>query len=163
MRIVILFLIATISLMALNSGKVVTVIDGDTIMLKKRNGKVVKCRLIGLDTFETKVNHRAFKQLESLKLIHPRKKHSIKEVLFWGYKAKEFVEKKILYKDVYYTFYKLDQYGRELIYISTINYLLIRYGLALQYPTNLLGSRLKRHLLKASKEANLEKRGLHGK
>jgi len=164
MKKVFLFLIAvTVSLMAWDNGKVVTVIDGDTVMLKKESGEVVKCRLAGLDTFETKVNHRAFKQLETLKLIHPKSKHTIKEVLRWGWKAHEFTKKRVLHKDVQYHFYKKDRYGRDLIYIKNLNYLLIRYGLAVQYPTNLLHPKRKAFLLEASKEANLEKRGFYAK
>lgn len=162
-KIVLMMMFAVVSLMAWDNGKVVTVIDGDTVMLKKESGEVVKCRLIGLDTFETKVNHRAFKQLETLKLIHPKKKHSIKEVLCLGWKAHEFTKKRVLNKKVEYHFYKKDQYGRDLIYIKSLNYLLIRYGLAVQYPTNLLHPKRKAFLFGASKEANLEKRGFYAK
>ena len=163
-KILTIMLIATISIMASwDIGKVVTVIDGDTIMLKKQSGEVIKCRLVGLDTFETKVNHRTFKQLETLKLIHPFKKHSIKEVLFWGYQAKTFVADRILNKEINYHAYKLDQYGRLLIYIKNLNYALIRTGLAVQYPTNLLHPKRKAFLLQASREANLEKRGFYAK
>ena len=163
MRKILLFLAVTVSLMAWQTGKVVAVIDGDTVLIKKSREKVVKCRLIGLDTFETKVNHRTFKQLNTLKDIHPRKTHSVKEVLFWGYKAKEFVKSRILHKEVQYYSYGFDQYDRELIYIKNINYLLIRYGLALQYPTNLMHVERKKFLLEASREANKEKRGFYEK
>jgi len=161
MKKVFLLIVATVSLMAWNTGRVVTVIDGDTVMLKKESGEIVKCRLVGLDTFETKVNHRTFKQLRTLKLIHPHKAHTIKEVLFWGYKARDFVSSRILHKEVHFHSYGVDQYDRELIYIKNINYLLIRYGLAVQYPTNLLHPKRKAFLLEASKEANLEKRGFY--
>ena len=136
-------------------------IDGDTVMIKKSRANVIKCRLVGLDTFETKVNHRTFKQLDFLKMVHPKKMHSVKEVLKWGYRAKEFVKKRVMYKDVEYHSYGLDQYGRELIYIKNINYLLIRYGLAVQYPTNLMHQKRKAFLLEASRKANLEKRGFY--
>jgi len=163
MKKIILFLAVTASLMAWNTGKVVTVIDGDTVLIKKSRANIIKCRLVGLDTFETKVNHRTFKQLEFLRQIHPKKIHSVKEVLKWGYKAKDFVKSRTLHKEVLYHSYGLDQYGRELIYIKNINYLLIRYGLAVQYPTNLLHPERKAFLLEASKSANLEKRGFYEK
>ena len=163
MKKIILFLAVTASLMAWEHGKVVTVIDGDTIMLKKSRAHVVKCRLVALDTFETKVNHRTFKQLKFLNTIHPKRPHSVKEVLRWGYKAKEFVKERILYKNIEYHSYGLDRYGRELIYIKNINYLLIRYGLAAQYPTNLIHVERKKLLLNASRKANIEKRGFYGK
>jgi endonuclease YncB( thermonuclease family) len=163
MKKILLFLVLTASLMAWEHGKVVVVIDGDTVMMKNSKGKVTKCRLVGLDTFETKVNHRTFKQLNTLKDIHPFKPHSVKEVLKWGYKAKEFVKSRTLHKEVLYHKYGLDQYGRELIYIKNINHLLIRYGLAVQYPTNLMHVERKKFLLEASREANKEKRGFYEK
>ena len=64
MRMIFLSLLVSLSLWGWESGRVVTVIDGDTVMLKETNGTVIKARLVGLDTFETKVNHRAFLQLE---------------------------------------------------------------------------------------------------
>jgi len=167
MKKIILFLTVTMSLMAWDTAKVVSVSDGDTLWLKKGTAKAFKVRLVGLDTFETKMSdftkHRVFKQLQTLKDIHPFEKHSVREVLFWGYKAKEFVTKKILYKQVKYHYYKDDQYGRPLVYIKNINYLLIRYGLAVQYPTNLLHPKRKAFLLEASRSANLERRGIYAR
>ena len=155
-----LLLAATLSLAAAwEQGKVVTVIDGDTVMMRRPYGAVVKCRLIGLDTFETKVNHRAFIQLATLKRLHPRRKHSIKEVMHWGYEAKKFAVAHVLGKTVQYHSYGTDQYNRELIYIKDLNYLLIRNGLAVEYPTNLLSPKRRTFLLGASKEANREHRG----
>jgi len=149
------------SLMAWDTATVVSVSDGDTLWLKKGTAKAFKVRLVGLDTFETKVNHRTFKQLQILKDIHPFKKHSVKEVLKWGHKAKDYVKSKTLYKVVEYQSYGLDRYKRELVYIKNINYLLIRNGLAVQYPNNLLHKKRKAFLLDASRSANKEQRGIY--
>jgi len=163
MKKILLILALTLSLNAWENGKIVTVIDGDTMMLKKQNGKVVKVRLVGLDTFETKMNHRVFKQLETLKNIHPREKHTVSDVLRLGWDAHRFVKKRVLGKKVQYHSYKLDIYDRELVYLKDINFLLIRNGLAVQYPNNLLHPKRKAFLLEASKQAHLERRGIYAR
>lgn len=136
--------------------------DGDTLWFQA-DGDKWKVRLIGLDTFETKVNHMAFKQLEQLKDIrtYKGKTPTIKEVLHYGYKAKEFARDHVMGKVVEFKSYGLDRYERELVYIKNLNYLLIRNGLAVQYPTNKLPQQIKSFLVEASREANKEQRGIY--
>lgn len=170
MKKILLFLIVTMTaLSAWESAKVVlppfkSSMDGDTLWLKKK-GEYFKVRLIGLDTFETKVNHMAFRQLEMMKDIHPKHlsnvKPTIKLVLYYGHKAKEFTASHVLGKYIEYHSYGKDKYDRELIYVKNLNYLLIRNGLAVQYPTNKLSKERKAFLLQASREANLEQRGFY--
>jgi len=143
------------------TAKVTKVSDGDTVWLQDGH-KHFKARLIGLDTFETKMNHRVFMQMSTLNDLHPRKTHTAKEVLAIGHKTARWVKNRILNKTIQYHSYGTDKYGRELIYIKNINYLLIRYGMAIQYPTNKLHIKRKKFLLDASREANLEKRGIYG-
>lgn len=158
------FLIATFSVLnAWNIGTVTKVTDGDTIYIQPQHGHSFKARLIGLDTFENKMNHRVFLQLATLKDIHPKDKHSVKEVLKIGHKTARWVTKRVLGKKVEYHNYGLDQYGRTLTYVKNLNYLLIRYGMAIQYPTNLLSKERKKFLLDASREANKEHRGIYEK
>jgi len=145
----------------LKKAKVVSVVDGDTLYLK-RNTKVFKVRLIAIDTFETKVNHRAFIQLRTLKNINRRNRANIKQVLKYGYIAKDWVTKKVLYKEVEYLSFGKDKYNRTLVWISGINYSLVRMGLAEYYPNNKLNNIFKKALLEASKNANFEKRGFYG-
>ena len=69
--ILIILMVASLFANEWQEAKVKYVIDGDTLMLQKGTSKPFKVRLIALDTFETKMNHRVFKQLETLKMIHP--------------------------------------------------------------------------------------------
>ena len=82
-------------------------------------------------------------------------------MLHWGYQAKRYAAAKVLHQRVDYRGYGFDRYGRLLIYIKNLNYLLIRTGLAVEYPTDLLRPKLKEFLLDASRAANLEKRGIY--
>ncbi len=148
--------------------KVKYVIDGDTLMLQKGSAKPFKVRLIALDTFETKMNHRVFKQLETLKMIHPNNpqhkdkySHTVTKVLELGHKATEYVKDKYLYTQVRYYSYGKDKYGRELVWIDGLNFGLMRMGLAVYYPNNQISKERKSYLLKLSREANLEKRGIY--
>jgi len=170
---ILLLIVMIVSASAWDTAKVIyppyegTEYDGDTLWLKKGNSKPFKARLIGLDTFETKVNHRAFIQLRMMKDIHRKHlsnvKPTIKLVLHYGYKAKEFVSSHVLGKKVEYHSYGKDKYGRELIYIKNLNYLLIRNGLAVQYPNNKIHQKRKDFLLEASRKANLERRGIYAR
>ena len=160
-RILFLMIISFSFAFAWDIAKVVSVTDGDTLWLKKDNQKAFKVRLIAVDTFETKVNHRAFIQLETIKNINRHNKGNIKQVLKYGYKAKEWVEKRFLSKEVKYITFGKDRYGRVLVWIVGLNYGLVRRGLAIYYPNNLLSKKIKSFLLKASRDANLEKRGFY--
>ncbi len=142
--------------------------DGDTLWLQKKSGKPFKVRLIGIDTFETKFNHRVFPQLETLKNIHPNNprhkdkyQHTVKKVLSLGHKAKEFVSSRYLGKTVKYHSYGKDKYDRELVWIEVLTFSLVRQGWAVYYPNNKISKERKAYLLELSKEANLEKRGIY--
>ena len=156
------------SLFAWDEAKVKYVIDGDTLMLQKTDFKPFKVRLIALDTFETKMNHRVFKQLETLKMIHPNNPnhkdkyiHSVKKVLSLGYMARDYVVDNYLGKVVKYYSYGKDKYKRELVWIDGLNFGLMRMGLAVYYPNNNISPDRKRYLNELSKDANLNKRGIY--
>ena len=142
--------------------KVIRVIDGDTLILKEQNKKPFKARLIGIDTFETKVNHRVFMQLDLLKTLHRKnKKNTVKRVLYYGYRAKDYVTNRYLNRVVKYRKFGIDRYGRTLVWVQVLNYALIRRGLAVWYPNNKLENIVKVYALELSREANLEKRGIY--
>jgi len=170
MKKVILMMLMVASLFAneWQEAKVKYVIDGDTLMLQKGSAKPFKVRLIALDTFETKVNHRTFKQLETLKMIHPNNpqhkdkySHTVKKVLSLGFKARDYVEARYLGKKVKYYNYGKDRYGRDLVWIDVLNFSLVRQGWAVYYPNNQISKERKKYLLNLSREANLEKRGIY--
>ena len=104
--------------------KVIRVIDGDTIVIKKGKKKV-KVRLLGIDTPES---------------VHPDHKENIK----YGNKAKRFTQKKLNNKKVRLEYDKerKDKYGRTLAYIyigkKMFNKMLLRAGHAKVkfYPPN---------------------------
>lgn len=162
-----MFLLIASSLFAWEQAKVKYVTDGDTLVLEKDN-KSFKARLIALDAFETGFNHRVFKQLETLKNIHPNNpqhkdkyEHTVKKVLSLGYKARDFVFKRYFEKTINYYSYGQDKYGRELIWVELLNFSLIRNGWAVYYPNNKISKERKAHLLELSREANLNKRGIY--
>ena len=161
MKKILILLILTINLIAWEKAKVVTVIDGDTLLLKQGAKRAFKVRLIGLDTFETSINHRTFIQLNIAKNINIKNKATIKQVLKYGYKAKRYVESIFLGKYVYFLTFGEDKYKRKVVWIKGLNWRLIRNGLAIYYPNNKLPKNIKSLLLKASKRANLEKRGIY--
>jgi endonuclease YncB( thermonuclease family) len=170
MKKVILMMLIVASLFAneLQEAKVKRVIDGDTLMLQKGVSKPFKVHLIALDTFETKVNHRVFKQLETLKMIHPNNPqhkdkyvYTVKKVLSLGYKASDYVKARYLGKKVKFYFYKKDKYGRDLVWIDVLNFSLVRQGLALYYPNSDISKERKKYMLELSRDANLNKRGIY--
>ena len=163
MKKIILGLVMSLSLLsAWEYGNVVRVIDGDTVIIKDKNSVEFKARLIGVDTFETKINDRAYYQLQTLKMLHYKENKTIKDVLKLGNDATLYSNKKLFQKVEFYRYGK-DKYDRELVYVSGLNYMLVRLGLALYYPNNQMHKVRKDFLLEASKEANLEKRGIYEK
>jgi len=165
MKKIILIMLIVASLFANDwqEAKVKYVIDGDTLVFQKGSSKPFKVRLIALDTFETKVNHRTFKQLETLKWLHPKSSNTVKKVLYFGYKARDYVESKYLHKTVKYHSYGYDRYDRELVWIEVLNFSLVRNGLAIYYPNNQISKERKTYLLEISKDANLNKRGIYAR
>lgn len=148
-------------LFAWEDAKVKYVLDGDTLMLQQVKKKPFKVRLIALDTFETKFNHRVFKQLEILKNVHPNTRHTVKQVLALGFKAKDFVSKRYAGKDIKFYVYGEDQYKRKLVWIQGLNFALVRMGWATYYPNNKISKERKAYMLELSKDANLNKRGIY--
>jgi endonuclease YncB( thermonuclease family) len=150
------------------SAKVKYVIDGDTLMLQQGNKKPFKIRLIALDTFETKFNHRVFIQLEVLKNIHPNNpnykdkySHTVKKVIALGFKAKDFVSKRYAGKTVKFHIYGTDKYNRKLVWVQGLNFALIRYGWATYYPNNQISKERKKYMLELSRDANVNHRGIY--
>jgi endonuclease YncB( thermonuclease family) len=170
MKKILMLLILVSGLFANNwdEAKVTHVSDGDTLWLKSGNKESFKVRLIALDTFETKFNHRVFKQLEILKNIHPNNpnhkdkyEHTVKKVIALGFKAKDFVSKRYLGKMVKYHVYGKDKYNRKLVWIQGLNFALVRHGWATYYPNNQISKERKAYLLELSRDANLNKRGIY--
>lgn len=167
MKKILMILLIASSLFAWEQATVKYVSDGDTLVLEKDN-KTFKARLIAIDTFETKFNHRVFKQLETLKNVHPNNpqhkdkyEHTVKKVLSLGYKARDFVSNRYLGKTVKYYSYGKDKYDRELVWVEVLNFSLVRNGWAIYYPNNKLSKERKAHILELSREANLHKRGIY--
>jgi len=172
MKKIVLLMMIVISAFAWQKAKIIlpnwAEMDGDTVWLKKGNSKPFKVRLVAIDTFETKMNHRVFKQLEILKMIHPNNpqhkdkySHTVKKVLSLGHQARKYVVRNYLNKTVRYYDYGKDRYSRRLVWIEGLNFGLVRNGLALYYPNNLISKERKEYLNKLSKDANLHKRGIY--
>lgn len=89
----------------LEAVKLVRVVDGDTVVVKKDSGETIKVRLIGIDTPES-VNPDTSKNTES------------------GKAASEYVERELPVNQTYYLEYdeeKEDKYGRTLAYLWYTN------------------------------------------
>ena len=144
--------------------KVKYVIDGDTLMLQKGSSKPFKVRLIALDTFENKFNHRVFGQLEILKNVHPMSKHNtVKKVIALGWDAQKYVSDRYLGKTVKYHAYGRDKYKRLLVWVEVLNFSLVRQGWAVYYPNNQISKERKAYLLKLSRDANVNHRGIYAR
>ncbi len=88
------------------------VLDGDTIKVKF-DDKITTIRLIGIDTFETHKNNKAYRQAYENNI-------SIDEVIRRGKMAKEFIKDKLSnHSDFYFEYDEefLDRYKRTLAYI----------------------------------------------
>lgn len=128
--------------------KVERVVDGDTFVIKK-SGKLIKVRLIGVDTPES---------------VHKNKKRNT----IWGKKASAYTKRCLLKKKVYLTYdiSKKDKYGRLLAYVWTkksgkyimFNQTLVKkgYARAVCYEPN---HKYKATFNKLQKDAKLNKRG----
>ena len=87
-------------------------LDGDTIKVKF-DGKLTTIRLIGIDTFETHKNNKAYRQAYENNI-------SLQEVINRGKKAKEYIKETLSsHKDFYFEYDEgfLDRYKRTLAYI----------------------------------------------
>jgi len=158
----ILMIALNVVLMAWDKAVVTSVTDGDTLWIEKENSiKSVKVRLIGVDTFETKINHRTFKQLALLKELYPKDSHDIREVLSIGHKTKEYVIKDVLKKEIEYNSYGFDKYGRELIYIKNLTYHLVRLGYSKVFMGYKMHKSRRDFLLEANRLAKEEGVGIY--
>lgn len=110
----------------LAKGKVIRIIDGDTIEVQQTNGINITVRLIGIDTPEIEHNGRGVAD-------------------YFGEEATKFTEWLLLNKTVYLEqdVTPLDRYQRTLAYVylesgTQVNYLIIRLGYAqiLTIPPN---------------------------
>ena len=156
-RIIFLLVVLSVGLFAsaksYKSGKVVRVIDGDTIVYKYKN-KEYRGRFVGVDTFESFNNKRA--KLQS------REFHkTIAEIITLGKKAKRYTSSKLKrgykfeFKD-----YGSDKYRRKLIWIKGLNYSLVYRGYATFYRKSPLSLDWKKKLLSAEFEAKENQRGI---
>jgi micrococcal nuclease len=87
-------------------------VDGDTIKVKF-DGKLTTIRLIGIDTFETHKNNKAYRQAYENNI-------TIDEVITRGKRAKEYIKEALSsHKDFYFEYDEefLDRYKRTLAYI----------------------------------------------
>ena len=137
-------------------GVVVSVIDGDTIVVEI-NGKIGKVRLIGVDTPEIKVERNKpyeYDNITNLTLLTE-----------WGIRAKVFAEKYLDHRKVTIEFDPMtgyrDRYGRLLAYVyvngTDFNALLLKEGYARVYVTKF--EKLE-YYLKLQDIAMKERRGL---
>ncbi|MEO2116858.1 MAG: thermonuclease family protein [Methanocaldococcus sp.] len=145
-------------------GKVVKVVDGDTIYVDV-NGKLWRIRLLGVDTPETykKNNPNEYHLLNGTPITN------ITYLKEWGIKAKYFAKKQLENKTVVIVFDneapKRDRYGRYLAYIfinnsnNLINFNeeLLKYGYARVYISDF---ELKDEFLEVEREAKQNKVGL---
>lgn len=146
-------------LYAQESGKVRSVIDGDTLKIIYR-GKEERVRLIGIDAPESKINPKAEKDAN-------RSGEDLKTIISMGKKATRFVERLVKPGDrvsIEFDVEKRDKYGRLLgyIYLSDgrmLNEEIVKAGYAnlLTYPPNV---KYQETFLKAYREARENKRGL---
>jgi micrococcal nuclease len=87
-------------------------LDGDTIKVKF-DGKLTTIRLIGIDTFETHKNNKAYRQAYENNI-------TLDEVIRRGKKAKEYIKDAIsAHKDFYFEYDEglKDRYKRTLAYL----------------------------------------------
>ena len=125
-------IIITIGLCAKNKQKVLlkSIVDGDTIKILYY-GRIVKCRLIGIDTPECRMNWKTKKDAK-------RTGQTIKSIIRQG-KAAKFYLKSILEKGRYifieFDKQKKDRYNRLLVYVylsdgRMVNKMILQAGYA---------------------------------
>ncbi len=131
------------------TGKVVKVVDGDSMFIRTETGKKVEVRIIGINAFE----------------LHG----TDEKKLTFGWMGKEFAYYNLMNKKVHYNLGgdRYDRYGRMLIYLwydnnKLYNYEIVKRGFAkafLRYDFNKI---IKRKIKEAEKIAKINKRGLWG-
>lgn len=141
--------------------KLLYVIDGDTIRVKKKN-KVLSIRLIGIDTPESKKNFKSRK-------ISKKYKIKLSKVIGYGKIASSFLKnylKKTRVVCLEYGKERLDKYNRTLAYVfkcknkKSINEKILKAGYAklLTIPPNV---RYYSRFKKIYKKAKKAKAGFH--
>jgi micrococcal nuclease len=123
---------------ALDSAKVLYVVDGDTLKIFYHH-KVESIRLLGIDCPETHINHRIFAQAKHQKL-------SVGDLLAEGKIAKYYVKSRVHRGDIIYVegdSEPRDKYGRVLGYVflsdgKMLNEDLLKRGYADLYIIRLL-------------------------
>ncbi len=145
-------------------GKVVKVVDGDTIYVES-NGRLYKIRLLGVDTPETHKKNNPYEYF----LLNGTPITNTTYLKIWGYKATDFAKKMLDNKTVIVVFDneapKKDKYGRYLAYIFikngskyiNFNEELLKYGYARVYISKF---ELEKEFLKIEREAKINKIGL---
>jgi micrococcal nuclease len=122
---------ANIAILDKADQKEAQITDGDTIKLTF-DGKLTTIRLIGIDSFESRKNDKAYRQAYEEKI-------SIEEVIARGKAAKSYIKSLLSKRVDFYMEYDedfLDRYGRTLAYVwfdenSMLNMKLICEGYAL--------------------------------
>jgi micrococcal nuclease len=142
-------------------GKVVKVVDGDTVYVVAENGTKYKIRLLGVDTPETYIKNNPHEYFvdENTPITNTT------YLKLWGYKATDFAKNMLENKTVIVVFDnkapKKGKYGRYLAYIfinnTNFNEELLKYGYARVYISNF---ELKEEFIKIEKEAKMYRIGL---
>lgn len=145
--------------LAAEQAKVLSVSDGDTVVLQIESGRE-RVRLIGIDTPESHINKRAQKQAT-------RNHQDIQSIIEQGKRAAQFTRNLLpngTSVRVEYDVERRDHYGRLLGYLwlangEMLNETIIKGGYA--YPLTIAPNvRYQERLLKAFHDARNAKRGL---
>ena len=120
-------------------GKVIKVVDGDTLWVRCKNGSVYKVRILGIDTPEIyhKNNPQEYYTYEGVPITNTT------YLKLWGYRAKEYLEERLKNREVVVVFDRIapkrDRYNRYLAYIfvdgEDVGGDLILKGYARVYPS----------------------------
>lgn len=120
-------------------GKVIRVVDGDTITIELSDKKIERIRLLGIDTPEMDASKNKPREYGSLSRDH---------LTEWAQKAKDFTTEQLLYDTVAISYDpeagKRDQYDRVLGYVTLndgrdFNLMLIKEGYARVYTAETFG------------------------
>ena len=132
-------------------GKIVNVVDGDTVDILKSNGSIFRARLAYIDTMESKRNAKLKKDVKKYKVIDYK-------LLHMGLLAKEYVIDNYLNKYVVYHIISKGRYHRAITYIENLNIELLKLGYAKIY--NYKDKYSKEYLLKYENEAKSKHIGI---
>lgn len=106
-----------------DSGKLIRVVDGDTIKLITTKDAIRSYRLAGIDTPESYYNKKAKADIKSCNILDYKYLHL-------GLIAKEYLQDHHLVNDKFtYDTHGYGRYGRPIIYIEGVNDVIIKLGL----------------------------------